>query len=1262
MRRTVPTILLATVLLSVAVMMVSDESSAAICEDIRVYIQNEDGTYTESVVGGVQTVRAAIDRALDEQGRTMELNITGTNIVSIDGRKAGEDHYWRLFQWLPSGTAGWGVQTFNAASDAKMVSGTTYCINLSTMSDVDGSLVYSKPTFEPVSEGYVFIRFANGYSPDNDHVNAVFTPEIRRDGFWVKGVGSTLGEVLEDAIESNWPGELVLQSLDSGGNNLSSWISSLFGLSDVRIEGSEDSWAYWSQWTWIDNQWGYNQWTLGYYDPAVYRYLEVIYLISTPDPYGDDYIIDKGGPDPDPVNDGITCLKNNLTVDFRLADGTLWSTQTVKYGNYADTGSVNEPQKAGKGFVGWGDVTSPITQDTTFVAEFVDITSEMYRVSYRNEFNEFICNEYVLPGGSATYDGQPVKKSTQQYHYIFTGWSRDLSSVDRDMVVTPLYDPVLREYQVDFNDFDRTPLESVIVEYGSAVTSPEPPGRNSTVKYQYVFVGWSLTPNNYVHVDLENITGSVSVFAYYEPCAREYTLTFMEGDSLVNTYVVRYGTVIGGTYAIDLFKGECIVKMYRDADMTREYLTNHVIIGDTTVYIERVMGSYDSERDQNGNMTGDEVYVSFGPSPEVSMDGDTVILCDISQFPNGTKAVIDGDSLNNLADSLGGGTYAKMVVPRGSICMTLSEFIEVMAEGESVSFSVGNGPSSVKISSALKKIDYSAFYRLNLRSDNLSVMDLDIYGIVAQVSLLLELDDGAIADVWNITSSGATTHIDPGYTHPYVTFRTSLIQFYAVGGSGGSSGANAVVDPRGEVDVDLDGSGMDGHATLVGLVMDNRGEVMYIPSYIDGCVLRSIGPGALNGLVNTSTVVVPVTVSTFSWNNWTNSGVRDVYFLGDMPVFEGDVPAGVGVHYSPDASGWDSSVGYDDLVIHRYDGSYKKDIFAFTYFVIDDEVTVHRYLFGNYVSLPESISVGGTDYPVTSIGDAAFMFSRDPVVKDLYDLRFSNYNLETMELNLSVEQVLTCAFYGSTIKYLLLLDSLEYVWDHAFYDCATLNNVTFPDGLVFIGRSAFQGCSSSSFARVTLPDSVRMVCEYAFYGCSGVTKVSLGNGITSVPEYCFGRCSSMTELELADSITSIADHAFRDCVGLQYVDLNNVSVVGNGSFQSTTGQSELEFVVIGSDVSSLGDNAFFGNTSLVELEIHCRGFETFETAFQGIDLDSVTFFVANEYLDEWEQYNTVPLVEEEIKDDDTLLHTVELGLLVFFVVIGVITYIRRMKG
>ena len=584
----------------------------------------------------------------------------------------------------------------------------------------------------------------------------------------------------------------------------------------------------------------------------------------------------------------------------------------------------------------------------------------------------------------------------------------------------------------------------------------------------------------------------------------------------------------------------------------------------------------------------------------------------------------------------------------------------VVGEEGKVSFSVGNGPSSVKISSALKKINYSSFYRLNLKSDNISIMDLDAYGSVAKISLSLELEDGMTADVWNITSSGAITHISTEYTRPYVSFMTSIVQFYAVGSTGNPIDSDMIIDPRGEIDVDTYGSGMDGHATLVGIIMDNKGETMYLPSYIEGCTLRTIGPGSLNGLVNTTAIVIPVTVSTFSWNDW-NNGITDVYFLGDAPTFEGTAPSTVKVHYTQSASGWDGSIGNDDLVIYRYDGSYKKDIFAFTYFIVDERVTVHRYLFGNHVSIPESIAVDGMEYPVTCIGDAAFMFTRDSSIKDLYNLRFSNYNLVTIELNSSVTHVMTCAFYGSPLEDLLLLDSLEYIWDHAFHGCERLNNVTFPNSLVFIGRSAFEGCVSSSFARIDLPDSVKCICERAFRGCTGVMKVTIGNGMSSIPDHCFEGCVKVTELVLSDSVRSIGSYAFRDCVGLKYVDLNKASHIGIGAFQSSSGSSALEFVVIGKNLSDMSEDAFSGNTSLMELEIHCSHFDSFESAFHDVGLDNVTLFVANEYLDGWRMYNAVPLVEEEEKDDRTLLHTVEIGLLVFFIVIGVVSYFKRSK-
>ena len=213
----------------------ADDSSAEVCDNVRVYIQNSDGTYDETVVSGVQTVREAVQTAAAEQGKNMKLNITSTNVLSVDDVKNDSDHQWRIFQWLPPGKPGWGVQIFGPESDGKMSSGTTYCINFSTMQNVDGTIVYSPPTFKPQSTGYIFIRFANGFSPDNEHVQAVFTSEIRRDGFWVEGRGSDMGEVLADAINSNWPGELELSSGEIGGEVYSSWITSMFGLSDVKL-------------------------------------------------------------------------------------------------------------------------------------------------------------------------------------------------------------------------------------------------------------------------------------------------------------------------------------------------------------------------------------------------------------------------------------------------------------------------------------------------------------------------------------------------------------------------------------------------------------------------------------------------------------------------------------------------------------------------------------------------------------------------------------------------------------------------------------------------------------------------------------------------------------------------------------------------------------------------------------------------------------------------------------------------------------------
>lgn len=1269
MRRFVWIGLFVVFLAALAVTVSSDDSSAEICDDVRIYILDpnaaDDAPFEEkyvcSTVSGVQTVKDAVNDALKQQGRTMEMNLLQTQILSVDGVKAPADHYWRLFQWLPAGTAGWGLQAFNANSNEKMVSGTSYCLTISSLSNKDGTTVYSVPDFQPKSTGYVYFRFANGFAPDNEHVQKVFTPEIRAEGFWLEGYGSSMADVLVDAVERNWPGEIQLYSGNAGGQSLSGWIVTLFGLGDVNM--GENVWAYWSQWTWQDHHWGYNDWTMGYYDPAVYHYLECIYLISTPDPYGDSYIIDKGGPEPDPEKEPITCLKNNLDVTFRLEDGTVVAQQTVKYGNTVDMSLVPEPGMPGMGFQGWGDTTAPVVRDAVFTAIFTPVTEGMKCVTYLAEDGStLIWKDYVAPGDPATYTGIPVKASTKQYDFLFDCWSLDLSSVTDDLSVTPVFDSILRYYDVFYHDYDRSPVSTESTGYGHSAVRPVDPARESTVMYQYDFVGWSLTPNNFVPVDLDNITDTTYVFAYYVPVARTYTITFVEGDSVVAAYPIKYGTPVGGTYPLDLFGGTALAKMFRDAAHTKEYTTDYVAIGDTTVYVERIPGAYDSERDSSGNVVGTEITVTYSESLAGTLTpvSGKYVICDISQYSNGTWASLDRDSLLHLSSALGPDAEVTILVPRGGLTMKVCDLVQICDDNDGISFSVGNGPSSVKISSALKKINYSTFYRVNLKSGTQSVMQLPS-GMTAEVSLRLNLSEGLPADVWNITSSGATTHLGCGYDGRYATFGTDLLQFYAVGTTGDVAVKETVICPYGEIVCNLDGSGMDGHATLVSMKIDNMGGVLFVPSSLQGCTLRTVSGGAFNSVTDASHLVIPCTVSNFSWNSWSNTGISDVYFLGDRPMFEGTVPAGVNVHYSPSCSGWNVSDGQDDLVFHTYNGSYRKDTFYFTYYLVDGKAVLYRYISGPYIAVPESIAAEGTSYPVEYIGDAAFMFTKDGSVMDLYDLAYSFYELETIELGDTVKEIHTRAFQGSTVKNVYLIDQVEHIWDEAFSGCGNLTNVKFSDILVFIGESAFSGCDGKAFTRVTVPDSVSMVGRGAFGNCSSITNVSLGRGLTEVPAYCFTDCVRLTEIGIPANVVFLGEGAFYNCVGLQYVDLNNVERVGEKAFFAESA-SVLEFIVFGENLKEIGAGAFANSSRLTEIEVHCSHFASFEAAFYNVDLDKVTLYASDDVMKSWNTYNVEPLEEKPEEDDGRLLLCVEIGLVVMFVIIGFVSLRMRTRS
>ena len=108
------------------------------------------------------------------------------------------------------------------------------------------------------------------------------------------------------------------------------------------------------------------------------------------------------------------------------------------------------------------------------------------------------------------------------------------------------------------------------------------------------------------------------------------------------------------------------------------------------------------------------------------------------------------------------------------------------------------------------------------------------------------------------------------------------------------------------------------------------------------------------------------------------------------------------------------------------------------------EVTQNPNKYSGKVVIPKTVTYGGKDYSVTSIGRSAFSY------------------------------------------------------------CSGLTSVTIPNSVTSIGEYAFRGCSG--LTSVTIPNSVTSIGDYAFNNCSGLTSVTIGSGVNHIFERAFADC------------------------------------------------------------------------------------------------------------------------------------------------------------
>ena len=188
-------------------------------------------------------------------------------------------------------------------------------------------------------------------------------------------------------------------------------------------------------------------------------------------------------------------------------------------------------------------------------------------------------------------------------------------------------------------------------------------------------------------------------------------------------------------------------------------------------------------------------------------------------------------------------------------------------------------------------------------------------------------------------------------------------------------------------------------------------------------------------------------------------------------------------------------------------------------------------------------------------------------------------------------------------------DSVTHIQSNAFSGCTALTTVSFDKNsqLKSIGDSAFSGCSS--LEGIDLPGEVTSIGVSAFSGDSGLTSITIPESVTSIGADVFSKCENLTIYCISEGKSDNWEtnwHGGRvivwgvdgeDAQIIEYEKLHFISknkgnendeevlVVIGFSSDEVADSLSIPSEVDGKKVTSIAENAFFGNRSLKEVTV-----------------------------------------------------------------------------
>ena len=207
-------------------------------------------------------------------------------------------------------------------------------------------------------------------------------------------------------------------------------------------------------------------------------------------------------------------------------------------------------------------------------------------------------------------------------------------------------------------------------------------------------------------------------------------------------------------------------------------------------------------------------------------------------------------------------------------------------------------------------------------------------------------------------------------------------------------------------------------------------------------------------------------------------------------------------------------------------------------------------------------------------------------------------NLKSVTLPSGLKFIGDCAFKGTAIESIVFPDSLYSIGDSAF-SVTPIKNIDFPSALNNIGSYSFENCLG--LTSVVIPDSVEYMFEGAFYGCKNLKSATIGKKVDQIYDSTFSNCTSLETVNLPDAIKYLGIASFYNCTSLKSIKLPK-SLLSIGDFAFTG--CPFTDITLPEGLESIGDEAFEGS-SFKNLKLPDSLLGVSRLAFLGSSFDKV---------------------------------------------------------